>query len=78
MISTPDMEVDLRMDFLLFSLVLPWTGFTGAGVHPWLGINPVSSVWLTLSFLFLTQRINCGKPPSQQTKELGFFFGTKS
>ena len=38
----------------------------------------VSSVRLAFSFLFLTQRINHGKPPSQQTMELGFFLGTKS
>lgn len=29
------------------------------------------------SLLFLTQRIKHGKPLSQQTMELGFFFGTE-
>lgn len=68
----------IRGWILLFSLALPWAGFTGAGVCPWWGISSVSSVRLALSFLFLTQRIKHGKPLSQQTMELGFFFGTES
>ena len=77
MISAPGTAVDSRMDSAVLT-GYSWTGFTGAGVHLWLGISSVSSVRLALSFLFLTQRINRGKPPSQQTMELGFFLGTES